>query len=746
MISRRRFLGQCGRCALALPLSGLLSRSLGAEPEGADVERWTRSVCDLCGLGEPVFIRTREGRPVDVKGIVQSRTGFGRLCPRARAIVEAATTEDRAIEPLLRRDRSTKGTLNGLEPVSWEEAWAAVANGLRSTHERHGPGGVAIASSDGETCETYSFLARLARAGLGTDHLDTPARLDALHAYDACRQVFGTEANPGSVEDVDAAGLILLVGGDVAESHPGLYYRVLDARRTGRARVVLLDSRRTVAAAVADLHLRVKPGHELAVVNSLAAELASPSDDPASEDWRAWLRTERATIAAAVRAGGLEARDVEAVAHTWREARNIVTLVGPTALGAASGAALARAVAQLHHATGQWGGPGRTCLFLPRGANATGAVALGIRPGRLPAGGRLTEPTERDKTAAAWGTEPGRLPERPGLPLLEWPAAIENETLGAMLVLRTNLAAEMPDAGAWRRALTQAFTVASSTHVPTETTVFADVVLPLALVSGESSGTMMTLDRRCQSLQAGATPPGVAKPADQILVELARTVLDADSLARSFSDVPAEWDRWRGLAQGTPFDADGIPPFRLSQELDVPWPCAGEDEPGTARIDASSAASPVFVPTPLVGQMADDDALLLVTGPLREHLRSRVRTGRASELHYEAPVAKLEMHPGDASALGFADGDWITVESEVGAVTARLWATDRVIPGVVFLPEHFGFLSDLQGGSSTQKEPEGLAHLVTSSELVPGVGSPAGLQVRVSVRKARRRDMRRRGV
>ena len=135
-----------------------------------------------------------------------------------------------------------------------------------------------------------------------------------------------------------------------------------------------------------------------------------------------------------------------------------------------------------------------------------------------------------------------------------------------------------------------------------------------------------------------------------------------------------------------------------------------------------------------------------MTGPLREHFGSRVRTGRTPELHYGAPVAQLEMSPTDGRALGLADGDWVTVESEVGTATARLWLTDRVASGSVFLPEHYGFLSDLQGGSATQQEPEGLAYRVTPCDLVPGADAPAGLEVAVSIRKALRRDLRQRGM
>jgi anaerobic selenocysteine-containing dehydrogenase len=758
MITRRGFLGRCGRCAAGLALGDALTRAgveiASAAPArsapGDGVERWTRTACDLCGLGEPVFLGTRDGKPVAVKGIPLSRVGFGRLCPRASALVSATVSEDRAVAPLLRRDPSTKGTLEGLAVATWDEALAAAVQGLRGVREKMGPLGLAIFASDGETCETYGLLGRLARAGLGTDHLDTPARLDALHAYDACRAVFGTEANPGSVEDVDAAQLVLLIGGEVADSHPALFHRVLDARRGGRARVALVDWRKTEAAAVADLHLRARPGSEWALVRDLA-------------------RTLRGGAASAPPRAGYETAALRSLSSLWREARGVVTLVGPVALSSPSGAALAHEIARLHRDAGQWGEPGRGVLFLPRGANATGVCALGVAPGRLPAGRRLGEARDRARTAAAWGVDADRLPAARGLPALAWPAAIEAGRIGAIVIQRANLAAEMPDALAWRRALAKTFVVATTTHAPSETTAFADVVLPLAMVSGESAGTIMTLDRRCQFIEQACEPPGEARAAERILRDLGRALIDRETFERlglgeGWSTF-AEWDRWRALAAETGFEAGGLTVVRLGRELDVQWPCGADSVAGTARLRPAGGARnadapqppPVAARTPAAASSAPAPPaprairtdpgrpLLLVTGPIREHFASRVRTGRTPELHYEAPAAQLEMHPEDGRALGLADGEWVTVESAAGSATMRLWLTDRASPGVLFLAEHYGFRSDLQGGSVTQKEPEGLAHRLTTCEMAPGSESPAELQVAVSVRKALRRDMRQRG-
>jgi anaerobic selenocysteine-containing dehydrogenase len=248
---------------------------------------------------------------------------------------------------------------------------------------------------------------------------------------------------------------------------------------------------------------------------------------------------------------------------------------------------------------------------------------------------------------------------------------------------------------------------------------------------------MMTLDRRCQRMEEAQAPPEEARTAERMLEDLSgETETD-------------EWGRWLDLARGTPFDVSGIPALRLTRELDVAWPCVAEDQPGTVRLDATSAKAAEFVRTPPPADLPRPSAerpLLLVVGPLSEHAGSRVRTGRTPELHYEAPVPQLELHPEDAGAEGLVDGDWVTVESDTGSATVRVWLTDRVAKGSAFLPEHFGSVSDLQGGATAQDEPEGLAQLVVGVRGAADGDAPSALPAPVSVRKARRRDLRQRGV
>ena len=797
VMDRRTFLCSCGYAAAALASSRL--PALGQEP--VSPEAWSRTVCDLCGLGEPVFLAQAGGRLTGVMGIAESPVGFGRLCPRAHALWTSAS-ERRSLQPMLRRDPATKGTAAGLEPVSWEEALAHAGRELSRVRDRLGDDGVAFAAADGDTNEALFLLSRIARTVFRTDHLDTPARLDALHAYDACRDVFGVPGNPGSLEDVDAADLLVLVGGEIADSHPSLFYRILDARRAGRTRIVLIDSRKTLAAGVADLHVRPLPGHEVSVLNALATHLFASGvgghlgSDPfldADENthaWREWLAGRREAEAPRVRAalsdrgpatarrydarvevevGGVDRSDIDALIGLWENAHAITTVVGPVVLGAPAGHHTVRAAAQLHRASGQWGTAGRSLLVLPKGANAGGVIAAGAAPGRLPGGRSLNHAADRDQVAQLWNADLESLPRRAGVPLLEWPAAILEDRIGAIVALRTNPAADLPASARWREALRRSFFILGTTHAGLESEAFADLILPLALVAGESEGRLISIDRRHQLIERGVDPPGEARTTSEVLLAIARTQIDEAEYARSLggfeSDPLSMLDEERRLLEGTPFDSSGITYARLRSELGIRWPSLVVEDPGidrfgpststAARTSASGGAldPPVvlealpFVPTPApLGYASAERPFLLVGGPVLEHFRSRVRTGLTPQLHYEAPVPRVEMNPLDAVPLGIRDGDWITLDSATGELTARVWLADRSRRGTLFIAEHFGFSSDLQGGSDTVNEPEGLFYLVASDDVRVDGGGPAGLIAPVAVRPARRREMRQRGL
>ena len=104
----------------------------------------------------------------------------------------------------------------------------------------------------------------------------------------------------------------------------------------------------------------------------------------------------------------------------------------------------------------------------------------------------------------------------------------------------------------------------------------------------------------------------------------------------------------------------------------------------------------------------------MTTGRCYEHYHTRTKTGKVADIHYSVPQAWVEINPEDAKRLGIGDGKYVVVESRRGKLTAKSWITDRVLPGTVFVPFHFGNVSDLDGGTDGRNEPESTANLATN--------------------------------
>src|SRR5829696_4970888 len=232
-----------------------------------EVERWVQSACVLCSNGCALDIAVANGRIVGVRGREVDRINHGRLGPKGLYGWQANNSPDRLTEPLIRRN----GVLQG---ASWDEAFDLVV--ARSSHvlEESGPLALAFYTTGQLFLEDYYTLGLLVRGGIGTPHLDGNTRLCTATADFALKETFGSDGAPGSLSDFDVCDTILSVGHNMPETHTVLWARVLD-RLDGqsRPRLVVVDPRRTKMAERADVHLPIRNGTNLALLNGLQREL-----------------------------------------------------------------------------------------------------------------------------------------------------------------------------------------------------------------------------------------------------------------------------------------------------------------------------------------------------------------------------------------------------------------------------------------------------------------------------------------
>lgn len=163
----------CGGCIGTCPTGALYEKqALGhdgkprATMEGVES---TRSVCTFCGVGCVLDIHTMDGKVVKINAEEGVGPNDGHLCNKGRFAWQFIHHDERLTEPLVR------GEDGELHPVSWEEAYAAVRDGLQGVKDRHGADAIGFLASSRCTNEDVYALQKLARSAIGTNNVHSCA-------------------------------------------------------------------------------------------------------------------------------------------------------------------------------------------------------------------------------------------------------------------------------------------------------------------------------------------------------------------------------------------------------------------------------------------------------------------------------------------------------------------------------------------------------------------------------------------
>jgi assimilatory nitrate reductase catalytic subunit len=148
-----------------------------------------------------------------------------------------------------------------------------VASRLRAVIAEHGPDAIAFYVSGQLLSEDYYVANKLMKGFIGAANIDTNSRLCMASSVAGHKRAFGEDIVPGCYADFEEAEVAVLVGSNTAWCHPILYQRLMQRRETGNLRIIVIDPRRTAAAAGADLHLAIRPGTDIVLAWALAAEL-----------------------------------------------------------------------------------------------------------------------------------------------------------------------------------------------------------------------------------------------------------------------------------------------------------------------------------------------------------------------------------------------------------------------------------------------------------------------------------------
>ncbi|WP_306325095.1 molybdopterin oxidoreductase family protein [Streptomyces venezuelae] len=655
--------------------------------------------CPYCALQCGMSLRPT-GTP-ELPAEVVDRTDFpvnrGALCGKGRTAPAVLSSRVRLTGPLVRSPDT-----GALEPASWEEALAAVADGLRRTRAGHGPDAVGVFGGGGLTNEKAYTLGKFARLVLGTSQIDYNGRFCMSSAAAAHGRAFGLDRGlPFPLEDIPRTGCVILVGSNLAETMPPALRYLTELKENG-GKLIVVDPRRTRTAEQADLHLAPRPGTDLALALGLLHLVVA--EGRVDEEFV----HERTTGWEAARAGAMShwPEQVERITGVpvplLREA---VALFGDAATGMvltargpeqqSKGTDTVGAWINLCLATGKAGRPLSGYGCLTGQGNGQGGREHGQKADQLPGYRKLDDPAARAHVAGVWGVPPESLPG-PGRSAYELLDALGGD-VRALLLMGSNPVVSAPRAAHVEERLRSLDFLAVADVVLSETAALADVVLPVTQWA-EETGTMTNLEGRVLLRRRALTPPPGVRSDLEVLHALAGLL----GWEKGFPADPEEvFEELRRASSGGPADYAGISYRRIEEEQGVFWPCpeTGPGEPehaGTPRLFLDRFATPDgrarFVPVVHRAAAEETDAeypVVLTTGRVVSQYQSGAQTRRVEELNAAAPGPFVELHPRLAERLGVAEGEQLAVVSRRGRAVAPARITPAIRPDTVFMPFHW---------------------------------------------------------
>ncbi len=494
-----------------------------------------------------------------------------------------------------------------------------------------------------------------------------------------------------SIRDIPRADVLLVTGSNTTEAHPVLALQMKKAVRLYGAKLILIDPRRIELADFAYLHLRHKPGTDVALFNAMAHAIIAhgwanerfiaerTEGFAALKEALAEWPPERAAVITGVRA-----RDIVAAAQLYAQANNGAIFWAMGITQHTSGTDNVKALSNLALLTGHIGRPGTGLNPLRGQNNVQGACDMGglvnVYPGYQPV---ISEEVRR-KFAAGWGVPYESLSLKVGLTVTEIMNGVLDGRIHAIYIMGENPMLSDPNLNHVKEALETVDFLVVQDIFPNETAELADVILPAASFA-EKGGTFTSTERRVQMVNPAFAPPGEARQDWQIVVEL------ANRLGHNWQyDCPAEI--FAEMATLTPQYA-GMSHARL-ETGGLQWPCPTPEHPGTPILHTSqfTRGLGLFCPVthrPPAEETDEEYPFILSTGRILFHWHGGTMSRRSPGLEAIAPEAEAEIHPTDAAQLGIVDGDWVRVASRRGEVLATAKLTNRSPKGTVFMTFHY---------------------------------------------------------
>ncbi|NVL91333.1 MAG: molybdopterin-dependent oxidoreductase, partial [Desulfobacterales bacterium] len=490
------------------------------------------TTCAFCGCGCGLYLQIEKRSVTGVTPSQRHPVSRGRLCARGWHVYEFVHHPDRLKKPFIRKD-------GALQKADWDEALDTVARKLIGIRDKYGSDSIGVIASAKCTNEDNFVLMKFCRAVLGTHSIDNGASLYDSATLPGLMQSCGFGASTNSLNELEDTEVILAAGTDTTQTHPQAASRITRAVSRG-VKLIVIDPRKTQISNFANVHLRLKPGTYVALINGLIHVILKDGLINEEDVFRTTSNldslkkmVEEYTPDYVAEVCGVSGSDLEKAARLFAAANKAMTVYSTGATAQAAGKDNVCALANLALLCGHLGAPHNGIVALGEQNNAQGAADMGAVPGFYSGYQPVDSKAEKVKFEAEWNT---KLPAGPGLSILEM---LSPGRLKALYIMGENPLVTAPDVGLTSETLKRLEFLVVQDIFLTETAELADIVLPAASFA-EKDGTFTNIERRVQRVRAAVNPPGEALPDWKIITDVANHIgytMDYDSPAQIMQEI-----------------------------------------------------------------------------------------------------------------------------------------------------------------------------------------------------------------
>lgn len=668
----------CGACAQACPTSAI--SDIFESKSVANLNK-TRTVCTYCGVGCNLEVATHGGKVKSIQAPYEAEANQGHTCLKGRFAFSFYNHPERLRTPLIKRNGK-------FEPATWDEAYDFIVDKLSSIKSNYGADAIAGISSARCTNEENYLMQKFIRAVIGTNNIDSCARVCHSPTALGMQRTFGTGAATNSIKDLKYTDCIMVIGANPTDAHPVTGAKIKQQAMKGKT-LIVIDPRRTELARYANYHLQLRPGTNVALLNMMLYYIISEKLEDKDfidartegyEEFKQQVLSQNMDELEQIT--GVKKELVREAAIAYATANAAMSFHGLGVTEHSQGTFTVMLIADLAMITGNIGKRGVGVNPLRGQNNVQGAADMGCQPHQGAGYLDVTDPKNHKLYEDFYGA---KLPDYIGYKIPQmYDAALEGK-LKALWVIGEDMAQTDPNTHHVVSALSKLDLFVVQELFMTETAKLAHVVLPGASFL-EKDGTFTNGERRIQRVQKAVEPVEGTKPDGQIIVDI------MNRMGYKQDDYNPESLLEKEISKIVPFFA-GVKWKELGDN-GKQWPVTpdGKDS-DLLHVNEFKRGKGKFIynswkESKEIEENGKEFPYIITTNRELEHYNCGAMTRRTNN----ARILKedyLLINPEDAKKHRIETGDMVCVISARGKVDVRARITDEVKPGILSSTFHF---------------------------------------------------------